>query len=67
MTGRYDASKGLVLMGNGRGQFKPLRLSQSGLNISGDARATSFIKVKNHDVLLSAVNGSNLLMYKLNK
>ena len=39
LTGRYDAGIGLVLLGNGRGQFRSLPASQSGFSVPGDAKA----------------------------
>jgi hypothetical protein len=37
-VGRYDAFYGLVLMGNGKGTFKPKSLSQSGYAAMGNAK-----------------------------
>ena len=36
--GKTDANKGLVLLGNGKNEFKPIPQSQSGLDITGDVR-----------------------------
>jgi len=38
-NGRYDAFNGLVLMGDGKGGFKPRTILQSGLFIPGDGKA----------------------------
>jgi len=35
MTGRYDGFNGLLLKGDGKGNFKPLTIQQSGLYIPG--------------------------------
>jgi hypothetical protein len=40
MTGSYDASPGLVLIGDGHGQFKKLPYSHSGLFIQDDIRSS---------------------------
>ena len=37
-TGRYDASNGLLLKGNGKGDFTPLTQSATGFYVSGNAR-----------------------------
>ncbi|MCU7376666.1 VCBS repeat-containing protein [Paucibacter sp. O1-1] len=37
-VGRYDAFYGLVLKGNGKGNFQPLTLAQSGYSTSGNAK-----------------------------
>ena len=40
-TGRYDASYGLLLKGDGKGGFTPVPSSVSGISIVGDARSIS--------------------------
>ncbi|MEJ1241762.1 VCBS repeat-containing protein [Chryseolinea sp. T2] len=37
-VGRYDASYGLILMGNGDGTFRALSAKESGVNIDGEVR-----------------------------
>jgi len=67
MTGRYDASIGLVLMGDGRGGFKSLTAAESGIYIKGDARALCSIIVKNKKVVLAAVNQGRLQVFTANR
>ena len=43
--GRLDAFDGLVLEGNGQGDFKSLSIRESGIYIPGDAR--TIVKLKN--------------------
>jgi hypothetical protein len=38
-VGRYDALNGLVLLGDGKGDFKPLSILQSGIFIPGNGKA----------------------------
>lgn len=38
---RLDAGRGLILLGNGRGQFKPVDAPQSGLQIYGEQRGAA--------------------------
>jgi hypothetical protein len=38
-TGRYDAFNGLMLKGDGKGNFKPLSILQSGIYIPGNGKA----------------------------
>jgi hypothetical protein len=67
-TGRLDASKGLFLKGNGRGKFKEIHLSQSGLNFDGDSKALVKIKSsKGNLLLMNSQNLGPLKTYKLNK
>ena len=66
-TGRYDASNGLLLKGDGKGGFNPLSEAQSGISISGDARSTAFIRIKNSSCLLAGINSGKLKCFKLNR
>ncbi|MGD1893252.1 MAG: VCBS repeat-containing protein [Cyclobacteriaceae bacterium] len=52
-TARNDAGMGLVLTGNGEGEFTPLTLAKSGLLAPGDVK--SMVKIKSSD-------GSTLLL-----
>ncbi len=49
--GRYDALNGLLMKGDGKGNFKPLSILQSGIFIPGDGKAL---------VKLISVNGNYL-------
>lgn len=60
-TGRYDAHKGLLLLGGGDGTFEPLSPLESGLAIQGDAKSLSMIALGEDlqpAVLLSQNNGA---------
>ncbi len=61
--GRYRANHGILLTGNGRGDFKYVPQYQSGLNLRGNIR--SVIKL-NNDHLLFGVNDEPLKYYRLN-
>ncbi len=39
MTGRYDASCGLLLLGDGTGRFRALTPNQSGIHLKGDMKS----------------------------
>ncbi|GAB3318684.1 VCBS repeat-containing protein [Larkinella ripae] len=59
--GRQDASFGLVLLGDGRGHFKPLLPRESGFFVTGDARRSVWLAGRGLDPLLvTAVNGQGL-------
>lgn len=59
--GREDASVGVVLLGDGRGRFKPLSPAESGLVIRGDARTSALLTGKNKEMLLiTAVNSQGV-------
>ena len=57
IEGRYDASYGLLLRGDGRGGFKPVDMEQSGLAIDGQVR---------HMALLTRANGERLIVVARN-
>lgn len=40
-SGRGDAGRGLVLLGDGQGSFRPLRANESGIEILGEQRAAA--------------------------
>jgi hypothetical protein len=67
MTGRYDASRGLLLKGSGKDGFIPVPSRKSGISIPGDARAMALIKIKNSICILAAINSGKLKCFKLNK
>jgi enediyne biosynthesis protein E4 len=56
-NGRYDAFNGLVLKGNGKGEFSPLSISQSGFCVSGDAK--SLVKLVNAQQKLITIASQN--------
>jgi hypothetical protein len=66
MTGRYDASPGLVLMGDGNGQFKKLPYCHSGLSIQEDIRSSIAIEVKGKQCYVIGANAAPLKMIRWN-
>ena len=53
-AGRYDASTGLVLLGDGKGSFEVLPSAQSGFYVAGDAKALVKLYRKNGAELFAA-------------
>ena len=53
-NGRYDALNGLVLRGNGNGQFIPLSMVESGIFIGGNGKGLSKLKAADGNLLLVA-------------
>ena len=47
LGGRYDAGIGLLLKGDGRGNFKNMPVTKSGFFVDGDARSISKVKLLN--------------------
>ncbi|QEM04483.1 VCBS repeat-containing protein [Mucilaginibacter rubeus] len=59
--GRYDALNGLMLKGDGKGNFKPLSIMQSGIYIPGDGKALVKFRDKNGQVILAASQHKDVL------
>lgn len=55
--GEYDANKGLLLEGDGKGRFSVLNDLQSGFNIRGEVRDISKVRL---------ASGKNILVFALN-
>ena len=53
-TGRYDALNGLLLVGNGKGQFESQSILQSGIYIPGNGKAMVGLKSASGKYLLAA-------------
>ena len=65
--GRYDALNGLMLKGDGKGNFKPLSILQSGIYIPGNGKALVKLRDTKGNLLLAASqNKDTLKMFKLN-
>jgi hypothetical protein len=52
--GRYDAMNGLVLLGDGKGAFKPQPILNSGIFIPGDGKALVQLRDQEGRILLAA-------------
>jgi len=63
MTGRYDASYGLWLKGNGKGVFDPVGPAASGLILDGDVRDLKVVRTAAGRKLLVAVNDAPLKVF----
>lgn len=63
-VGRYDASYGLWLKGNGDGTFQPIRTQDSGLNLEGQVRDIEKIEVNGRRLLLVAKNDEPMQVYE---
>ncbi|MEO6455333.1 MAG: hypothetical protein ABIN97_14730, partial [Ginsengibacter sp.] len=60
-TGRYDASYGLVLIGNGKGTFSPLNFSETGFNLDGDVKDLKRININNNQqLIIAAINDGTI-------
>jgi enediyne biosynthesis protein E4 len=64
--GRYDASYGSVLFGNGKGHFKPVPAVEAGLKITGETRHLKTINVKGKKYFLAVRNNNSIKFFSLN-
>lgn len=66
--GRYDALNGLMLKGDGKGNFKPQSILQSGIYIPGNGKALVKFRDKNGNILVAASqHRDSLKVFKLNR
>jgi len=63
MTGRYDALMGQVLLGNGKGEFQPISIQESGFYLPKDGKSLGIIPVAQNPVVLAATNNDSLYAF----
>ena len=66
-VGKYDAMHGLVLRGDGTGNFTPLSSHQSGIKLNGEVRHVSSLKTKKGELLTFVRNNDSVKFYKINE
>jgi hypothetical protein len=59
-TPRNDASNGLFLKGDGKGNFKPVAINESGFFTPNDAKDMKIIKINDQEIILVANNNDHL-------
>ena len=64
--GVIDASFGQLFEGDGKGGFRYISQSESGLTSVGDVKSSSIMTINNETYLLVGINNVGLEMYKLN-
>src|SRR5690606_28816959 len=67
MTGRYDASYGLLLQGNGKNSFTSLPPARSGFITNGDVKNMKLLQSKNERLVLVAVNDDWMQAFSIEK
>ncbi|MEM9723163.1 MAG: VCBS repeat-containing protein [Bacteroidota bacterium] len=66
-TGRYDAMEGLVLLGNGKGDFQVQLPGQSGFQVPGDAKALTWVyRPNNNPIFIATQNQDSLKVFSSN-
>jgi hypothetical protein len=65
-SGRLDAATGLILLGDGAGEFTPVTSYNSGFKVDGDAKALSKLKsAKGHELIIASQNLDSLRIFKI--
>lgn len=64
VSGRYDASTGIFLTGNGNGDFTPMLPLNTGLLVDKNAKGAAIILVKGQPIYLFANNNGPLQAYQ---
>ena len=59
-VGRYDASYGLLMTGDGKGNFTPLPRTRSGVFLDGEVREFVPLRLKNKEVVMVARNNAEV-------
>lgn len=62
--GRYDADYGLLLKGDGKGNFKTIPSKHSGFRTTGEVRDLELIKIEQQRYLLVAQSDDELLVFE---
>jgi enediyne biosynthesis protein E4 len=60
--GKYDASNGTILLGDGKGNFRYVSSNKTGLNLKGDVRSMEILGKK----LVVGLNNEKVRIFKLN-
>jgi hypothetical protein len=62
--GRYDASHGIILIGDGSNGFIPMSIQESGLNVTGQVRdIISITYQQGREAILFAKNNDKIQVY----
>jgi len=62
--GESDAGKGLLLAGDGKGNFKVLDDTQSGFHVNGEVREITDVRLANgKNIVVFALNNDSLKLY----
>ena len=64
--GFFDANIGIVLMGDGKGNFKPMATKDSGYFVNGDSRTVKLHKVNNEITgIVTARSDGNVILHQI--
>lgn len=64
-VGRYDATYGLFLKGDGKGKFRAIPAQESGIHVEGEIRDIISLKTGNDSVLIFSRNNDAVKVYRM--
>nr|WP_298791075.1 VCBS repeat-containing protein [uncultured Allomuricauda sp.] len=65
-NGRYDASIGWLMTGDGKGDFEALKVDESGFFVKGDAKSQVNLFTDDSELILSGINNGELKIHSRN-
>lgn len=65
ISGRYDACKGMVLLGNGKGGFSSETLNTTNFVVDSDAKALSLVKIEDRMSWVATSSAGKTLVFAL--
>lgn len=66
-VGRYDASHGVLLKGDGKGNFRSISSKETGLRMDGEVRDIITLRTARGELILVARNNDSILTFKKKK
>jgi hypothetical protein len=63
--GKMDASFGMILLNDGKGNFKYQKYTEHGLAVAGDVKDAVFLNYKGDRYLILGINNSELVTFKM--
>ena len=63
-VGKYDANHGILLLGDGKGNFSEIDKAKGGMNIDGEVRDMQIVGEGENQILLLAMNDEAVKAFK---
>jgi hypothetical protein len=66
-SGRYDASIGWLLEGDGKGNFHPVKVEASGFFVKGDAKGMATLNLADKELIITTINNGPIKVQALSR
>lgn len=66
-NGRYDASTGWLMLGDGHGNFENSRITESGFYVQEDAKGLANLFVDNKELIVAGINNDGLKIHSIDR